>query len=118
MKYPDEALIHYGVPGMRWGRRKMQKRAQKRAQKKAKRDAARNKVIDRINNNPNDALKLFAAYNVVGEKGTRRILDLMGKDPTRSLDSAIDRQAGEQLAKSMLITFGAVAVGGALAAID
>lgn len=105
----DNELKHYGVLGMRWGHRRQQKRLA--------RQKSRSKVIERINKNPEEGAKLFAFYCSRGEKATNRILDIMAKNPKKSLNSASDRQLGEDLAKKALIAIGAMALGSGLAAI-
>ena len=113
-KPPLNELTQSGILGMKWGIRREQKL--KRQEQKADADfKRRSKVINRIKNQgEGKETDLGTMYVMRGDKAVNRILDLMSKNPKRSLTSASLQQLGETVAKRVLITAGALSVGAAL----
>lgn len=100
-------IKHFGVLGMKWGKRK--------AARQAEAVKIRNKGLDRINKN-RQGVELIALYGARGQKATNRVLTIMGKDKTKTLQSAANKQLGESIAKRVLVVAGASIAGGLLSA--
>lgn len=105
-------LIHFGVKGQKWG---VRRRAKIAARNKA-RGERRNTLIDRISSKGGMAsAELTIAAVRRGQKRVNRILDLMGKDDSRTFKSASRQETAEAYGKYFLLMYGAGLVGTAIA---
>ena len=112
----NDALNHFGVLGMKWGKRKSGANRLSRKERNAikievkykKRNETLNNVLKK---DPTAAAKIGKLYLQQGERSVSRVLDIMGKEPTKNLKKAMRQQAGERVAKKVLISIGASALG-------
>ena len=86
-----EESDHMGIIGMHWGKRKALK-AQKRADAIKRRDT----ITERLRKeNPEEYKKLQEVALKRGVQRTKRIIDIMGKYPEKSVKLAARKELGE-----------------------
>lgn len=104
-------LQHFGIPGMKWGRRKV---AQWKTDQAVK-DERRGKVFNKsILTNPSAMKTYNKIINGRGKSSANRILDIMSKHPSKSFKSAVRQQRGEYIATRALAVVGSIAISKAM----
>lgn len=99
MNNEDLFLQHYGVPGMRWYHR--------RRRREEAREAKRVRTLESLRSkDPTIDKKIKYAARLSGKKSTNRILDIIGKQPSRSFASAEAQYLGESIATAFLLYAG------------